>query len=151
VFYSAIGLAGGCVVAGVLSQHLKSRRKAIFIFMLGALLTCAYFLFVPLPDSPDFYRGFYFFLGFIVGYFNIEIALGAEMFGTNLRATAATSIPNFMRFTFVPMSLATDYLKSTVGLIDALLIVGGVVFALGFFALSRLPETYGVDLNYREK
>jgi hypothetical protein len=79
------------------------------------------------------------------------VTVGAEQFGTNLRATAATTVPNMVRGLVIPMTTGYQYLKPSVDVIYAGAIVGLAAFAIGFFSILTIPETHGKDLNYVEK
>ncbi len=76
--------------------------------------------------------------------------MAAEQFGTNLRATVATAVPNFIRFSLVPMNFAVLTLKPNLGLVQATLCVGVVVIVIAILAVRGLKETFGKDLNYVE-
>jgi threonine/homoserine efflux transporter RhtA len=92
------------------------------------------------------------FLGFSVGYWVIFMTIATEQFGTNIRATVTTTVPNFVRGAVVPLSLLFQYLK---GLFDGSLIHAGITvallsLALAFWALSKMQETFSKDLDYLE-
>jgi hypothetical protein len=86
-------------------------------------------------------------LGVSGGFWAVLITMTAEQFGTNIRSTAATSVPNFVRSAVIPLSLVFGTLK-TIGAAPAALALGVLVFALAAFALRKLPETYGRDLDF---
>jgi MFS transporter, putative metabolite:H+ symporter len=96
------------------------------------------------------------FLGFGVGYWAVFVAVSAEQFGTNIRATVATTVPNFIRGSVVPITLAFNFLKSyeisgtPVGVVNSAAIVGTVCILIALWALRGLDETYGKDLDYLE-
>jgi hypothetical protein len=77
--------------------------------------------------------------------------IAAESFGTNLRATAATAVPNFARASVIPMTLGLEAMKPHMPLGDAVMVLMGLCFILPLIALWRLPETFGKPLNYHEK
>jgi hypothetical protein len=85
------------------------------------------------------------------GYWTVFLTMAAENFGTNIRATVATSMPNFVRSMVVPMSLWLNAIRHDFGLINGALIIGAVIFSLGAVALFFIKETYGTDVNYIEK
>ena len=89
-------------------------------------------------------------VGLAQGYWTAFLILAAEQFGTNLRATVSTSVPNLVRATTVPVTLSLQALLPVAGAVRGALLIGAVVFSLALLALRRLPETYGRDLNYRE-
>ncbi|TAH33821.1 MAG: MFS transporter [Alphaproteobacteria bacterium] len=151
ILYSALGLAAGDFIAGCACQWFRSRRKVIGVFMGAAFLLCGYFFLAPHSQTHLFYSVMLFAMGFAAGFFAVVVAIAAEIFGTNLRATAATSIPNFMRATFIAISTSVNYLRVDMGLIPAVTLVGAVTFILGFIAIYVIHESFGCDLNYREE
>ena len=76
-----------------------------------------------------------FWLGLFSGYWAVFITMAAEQFGTNIRATVATTVPNFVRGSVVPITTSFIILKSYYGILNSALIVGGVVFLIAFIAL----------------
>jgi predicted membrane-bound spermidine synthase len=89
-------------------------------------------------------------LGFATGYWAVFVTVAAEQFGTNLRATVATTTPNFVRGSVVLTTLFFQHLTPQLGLINSALVVGGVCVVIAFLALYNLSETYGKDLDYVE-
>lgn len=149
IMWSYLGLSIGDISAGLLSQWLKSRRKAVFVFL--GLTTILIFVYVSLREwsVPAFYA-LCATLGFGAGYWAVFVTIGAEQFGTNIRATVATSVPNFVRGSVVPVTMSFEALSAPLGLIPSALTVGLVVMALAFAALYFVHETYGKDLDYYE-
>jgi hypothetical protein len=90
-------------------------------------------------------------LGTSIGYWAVFVTTASEQFGTNLRSTVTTTVPNFIRGTVVPITLAFEFLRDYTGMIYSALIVGSVCLILAYLALSNLEETFGKDLNYLEK
>jgi hypothetical protein len=92
-----------------------------------------------------------FLLGISQGYWTIFITVASEQFGTNLRATVTTTVPNFVRGSFIGVSFLFGLLRNTqLGMWNAAIIVGVFVIGLAFFALYKLAETYNKDLDYVE-
>lgn len=149
VFYSYFGFALGDVASGVLSQKLKSRRKAVGIFLALTGACILTYLFSRGISDTTFY-GICIALGFASGYWAVFITIGAEQFGTNLRATVATTVPNFVRGMAVPITLSFQSLKGSLGTLNSALAVGSVTLVIGFVALLSLRETYGKDLDFTE-
>jgi MFS transporter, putative metabolite:H+ symporter len=89
-------------------------------------------------------------MGFFSGYWAIFVTVASEQFGTNIRATVTTTVPNFVRGSLVAVSAAFTALKPSQGIIVAAAIVGAGCFALSLLALSGLKETFGKDLDYLE-
>jgi hypothetical protein len=90
-------------------------------------------------------------LGLLQGYWTVYLCTMAEQFGSNLRATVTTLVPNLARAAAVPVMLATQALVPLAGLVGATLIVGLLVHAAALAALATLAETYGRDLDYVER
>jgi hypothetical protein len=149
VFYFYIGLISGDFVSGLGSQLLRSRRLVVGVFLgIVSLAMGAFFALRGLEPT-----GFYTIaigLGFGSGYWAVLVTVGAEQFGTNLRATAATSIPNFVRGAAVPLTLLFNALREPWGVIPSGIAVGALSVVLAVGALVGLHETFGKDLDYIE-
>jgi hypothetical protein len=145
------GLVIGDVGSGFLSQWMGSRRKALALFLAMTLTGILAYLFLRGLSPAQFYV-LCFFNGIAYGYWAVFVTVSSEQFGTNLRATVTTSVPNFVRWSVSPMSLAFLWLAKTQGLgvVTAALMVGLPVVALGFWALAGLEETHGRDLDFLE-
>lgn len=149
VFYCYIGLAFGDMFSGVLSQILKSRRKSVAVSLTLLSLFALLFSFVH-RDSLTFYYFVCSLLGVGAGYWAMFVQMGAEQFGTNIRATAATSIPNLVRGLTIPMTAGFHALIPALGVTGAGLAVMGTTLALAFSSLLTLRETFATDLDYLE-
>lgn len=149
ILFTYAGLTAGDLSSGLVSQALRSRTKAVgiflFMFVVGTLI---YFL-VDGMTSYQFY-GLCLFLGFSVGYWAMFVTIAAEQFGTNIRATAATTIPNFVRGSVVPMTLLVQFLRPHLGLSIAAASCGVLVIAMAAFSLRKLPDTFSKDLDFLE-
>ncbi|MCB0530124.1 MAG: MFS transporter [Saprospiraceae bacterium] len=146
------GLILGDIASGLLSQYLRSRLKVMWIFLTLDTLAVAYYLAGGFSTPASFYFA-HFLLGISVGFWVIFVTIGAEQFGTNLRATVATSVPNFARGMLVPIGASFKWLKSPAGtgdIVTAAWIVGAVCIAIAFAALAGMKETFHEDLNYVE-
>lgn len=145
-----ITLAFGGAVIGLLSQKWKSRRRAVFFFLLLLSVFTLVYVFVPYGDSTALYYFMCALLGFGIGYWAMFVQMGAEQFGTNIRATAATSIPNFVRALTIPMTASFHFLIPALGVSSAGLSVIAISIAVAFAALFLLKETFSTDLDYIE-
>ncbi len=144
-----MGCSIGGVAAGMLSQKLRSRKRALAIFLgLTALAIVVYFTLGGL--SQDGFYAIALFGGTATGYWAVFVSTGAELFGTNLRATAATTIPNFVRGSLVPVALVFSALKTSIGLVEAAIVVGVGTMALAVTGLFMIHETFGIDLDFHE-
>lgn len=149
VMYSYIGLALGDLSSGLLSQLFKSRKKVVLLFLVLLLGFVALYLGQNAPTASMVYM-LCLALGFAAGYWAIFVTIAAEQFGTNLRATATTSVPNFVRGSVVPLTLIFSPLKATYGMTPAAWIVGALALGIAFLGLSQLDETFTKDLDYLE-
>lgn len=150
VMFSYIGLAAGDMVSGITSQIIRSRKKTVFVFILLTLAFVIVYLYWPFKSEVGFYVGC-FLLGFGVGYWALFVTIAAEQFGTNLRSTVATTVPNFIRGTVIPLTIAFKYMRESIGILEGALVVGIVTILIAFWALRLIDETFGRDLNFIEK
>jgi MFS family permease len=149
VLFCYIGAALGCFFIGVLSQKLQSRRKSIAVSL--GLLIAALLLFVTFRAATlDTYYALCGLLGFGSGYWAMFVQVGAEQFGTNIRSTAATTVPNVVRGLAIPITAAFSLLKPGLGVTDAGLAVMAALFALAFLGLAAMRETFHADLDFIE-
>jgi putative MFS transporter len=150
VMFCYIGLVVGDMFSGLLSQFLRSRKKSVAIFLcMTAGFTCLY-MWGPHTSLEVFYS-LCLLLGIGVGYWAMFVQMGAEQFGTNIRATAATSIPNMVRGSVIFSTFLFSALKPALGVTNAGLSVVGLLIVLAFIALSTLKETFHEDLDYLER
>ncbi len=145
--YAALML--GDVLAGLLSHHFQSRRSIIGWFLLITAVAL-YILLHQTHMTPAIYYSFAALMGIGIGYWVNLITLSAEQFGTNLRATASTSIPNFARATLLPLNLFLAYVKEDFGIIAAVAFCGAIAFGVALYALAYIEETFHKDLNYND-
>lgn len=150
VMFCYLGLVFGDLSSGLLSQALKSRKKVVLLYMLLTIAGIALY-FLQGARSPEFFYGVCLVLGFAVGYWAIFVTVAAEQFGTNLRATVATTVPNFVRGMVVPITLLFQLFRQIFGLQAGALAVGAICAAAGFLALVSLEETFHKDLDYYEE
>jgi len=150
VMFSYLGLAAGDITSGSLSQIIRSRKKVVAIFILLTLAFVILYLYTPIRTAEFFYVTC-FALGFGIGYWALFVTIAAEQFGTNLRSTVATSVPNFIRGTVIPLTLAFKFLRDEVGIIQGALWIGLITIVIAFVALQIIDETYGRDLNFEEQ
>jgi putative MFS transporter len=146
------GLVFGDIASGMLSQYLKSRIKVVYTYLFLSMITISAYFFLHNLSLFAFYAVCSI-LGFSVGYWVIFMTIATEQFGTNLRATVTTTVPNFVRGSVVPLSLLLLYLK---GLFHGSLVNAGItvaVLSLGvaFWALRNMQETFHKDLDYLEE
>jgi MFS transporter, putative metabolite:H+ symporter len=149
VMYSYIGLAVGDLLSGVSSQLVGSRKKILKLFLLISMAFIVGYLFLPIKTTGFFYFAC-FCLGVGAGFWALFVTVAAEQFGTNLRSTTATTVPNFIRGTVIPLTLAFSALRGQWGIIYSALFIGILTIIIAFIALQLIDETYGRDLNFEE-
>ncbi len=150
IMYSYAALAVGDVLIGLLSQLLKSRRKALLIFY-GFTAIAMYLFFNQYNGTAERMYLHCALLGFGVGFWAIFVTMAAEQFGTNLRATAATTVPNVVRGTLPLLMLLFKGLQPTFSYMEAAMITGAVTMAISVVAALLTEETFGKDLNFVEE
>ncbi|MDR6564565.1 MULTISPECIES: MFS transporter [unclassified Arcicella] len=150
IMFCYVGLAIGDLSSGVISQVLQSRKKAVTILLILSLICSIVFLYAGISTASGLYT-LCVCMGFSVGYWAMFVTIGAEQFGTNLRATAATTVPNMVRGTVIGMTLLYANLKGGIGVFHAAAIVGIICFTLAFYSILTIPETHGKDLDYLEE
>jgi len=152
VMFAYIGIAIGDLVIGYVSQYFKSRKKALLLFY--SLNTFAMVLFFSaFNNNDDRMYAICGLLGFSTGYWAIFNTMAAEQFGTNLRATAATTIPNMVRGALPLINfLFLDILQKQLGwtIIQSGILTGLIVMAVTVIAFVYTEETYHKDLDYLE-
>ena len=155
VAFAYLCITFGGFASGFFSQQLRSRKKVIFAFILFTLAAMAAYFLAHGVSAATFYL-IILFLGFGVGYWTVFVTVAAEQFGTNIRATVTTTVPNFVRGSVVPLTLSFNYLKSyeiggaPLGVVTSAAIVGTICIVIALWAAQGLDETYGKDLDYIE-
>jgi MFS transporter, putative metabolite:H+ symporter len=149
IMYAYVGIAIGDVLIGLISQGLKSRKKALFLFY-GLTIVFMIMYFMQNGGSADQMYWICAGLGFATGFWAIFVTMAAEQFGTNLRATAATTVPNMVRGALPLIILLFKWLRTTTDYITAAMITGAIVMCITIVAAWFSKETFGKDLNFIE-
>ena len=150
IMWTYLGVAVGDVISGTLSQILKSRKRSVIVFLIFLSLTVAAYL-LSRGLHVNLLYVLMFLLGVGTGYWAVFITIAAELFGTNLRATVATTSPNFVRGSVAIITPAFQLLREDYGMINSAAIIGVIVITLAFISIITLEETYGKDLDFVEK
>jgi MFS transporter, putative metabolite:H+ symporter len=145
--YVAISVAD--FLAGIVSQLLKSRKKALYIYYV-IMITGVLLYFNQYNGSSTGMIIICMIIGFGTGFWALFVTIAAEQFGTNLRATATTTTPNMVRGSLVLVAILFEYLQKHASFIASGAITGVIVITIGCFALYKTKETYGKDLNFLE-
>jgi MFS family permease len=148
ILFCYAGLAVGDLASGALSQRMRSRRRAVFVFLVATVVGVLAYFIAGARSLHAFYACCAF-VGIGSGYWAVFMTSASEQFGTNLRATATTTAPNFVRSATVPLTLSFAALKNgRLGVAGSALAVGVPCLVLAFVSLASLPETYGKDLDF---
>lgn len=150
VLLGAFGFAAGDLASSLLSQLLRSRRKAILAFLVLTIAAVAVYLEWG-GRSPTLFYGLYLVLGFTRGYWAVLLTATCELFGTNLRTTATTLTPTLNRGMTVLCTLLFQGLLPRLGPLMACAVILGTSLALALAAGAGLPETFGRDLDFLER
>ena len=146
VSYSAIAV--GDVAIGLLSQKLQSRKQAMHVFYLITMIGMVVFFTASTTLQLYISTGI---MGFGTGFWAVFVTIGAENFGTNLRATAATSIPNMVRGSLNGITALFLALNAKFTYINAGIVTAVAVMLITYWAISGLQETFGRDLDFYEE
>jgi len=163
IMWCYVGLASGDLASGFISHYFHSRKKAVALLMAFSGVFSIVYLFAGVQSSTMLYT-LCLLMGFGIGYWAMFVTIGAEQFGTNLRATAATTVPNMVRGMVILMTTLFAGFKTgsldvfgwftltvpQLGVIGAGTLVGLLSYALGFYSTLTVPETHGKDLDFVE-
>jgi MFS family permease len=145
--YAAISI--GDILAGFVSQWMKSRKKALYVYYAITALSIVWFFNLRGSDVATLYIVCAL-MGFGTGFWAIFVTMAAEQFGTNIRATVATTVPNMVRGSLTLVSLLFTQLQRGVDYVTAGWITGIVVMLIGIVSVVLAEETFHKDLNYLE-
>lgn len=150
IMWGYIGVSAGDIFSGILSHWLKSRKKSILWMMTFTLISVAWILSGTIHSSAMYYAMCCWF-GFGTGYWAMFVTIGAEQFGTNIRSTAATTIPNMVRGTVILMTFGFEnFMEAGLSTLVSAGIVGFISFAIGIYSTWSISETHGKDLDFVE-
>ncbi len=150
IMFAYGGLVIGDISSGLVSQWLQSRKRAVGGFLAATVLFVILYL-SSRNQAPSYYYGVCLLLGTAVGYWAMFVTIAAEQFGTNLRATVTTTVPNFVRGAVVLITSSFKFLSDDYGRIVAAGMVGAVCCGLAAIALWRLEESFHRDLDFLEQ
>ena len=147
VMFAYAAISVGDILAGFVSQWMKSRKKALYVYYAITALSIVWFFNLQGSDATTLYIVSAL-LGFGTGFWAIFVTMAAEQFGTNIRATVATTVPNMVRGSLTLVSLLFTQLQKGVDYVKAGWITGIVVMIIGIIAVLLAEETFHKDLNY---
>lgn len=152
IMYAYAAIAVGDILIGFISQYFKSRKKALYLFYFFAIISGIYFFSGNIKNDAAMYAACAA-LGFSTGFWAIFVTMGAEQFGTNLRATAATTIPNMVRGSLPLINLMfVNWFQKANGwdIVKSAIYTGVIVMVITLIAAYFTEETFHKDLNYVE-
>jgi len=150
IMYTYTGIAVGDIFAGLLAQITRSRKRTMFVFHVLSILSILIFLSSKGLSSERF-LWLCTFLGFSVGYWATFVTIASEQFGTNIRATVTTTVPNFVRGALIPITFLYEFFVKQFNIITAAYILTILLSVLALFSLSQLRESFGKNLDYVEE
>ncbi len=151
VMFHYIGASTGALITGIISQKLRSRKKALILALTGLVIMLIWLFLATGVNNVMFYT-ILLLLGIPNGYWSVFVTMASEQFGTNMRATVTTTAPNFVRGTIVVVTTLFNYLKTgSLGFIGAATIIGVMVISLAFYATINSEETFDKELDYLEQ
>lgn len=149
IMWAYIGISIGDFASGFISHTLHSRKKAILYMMLFTIVGIVLMLYSGKMTENQYY--FYCaWLGLGTGYWAMFVTVASEQFGTNIRSTATTTVPNMVRGLLPLMLLGFDFFKKSQSVITSATIIGLIAFILGIYATLTISETHNKDLNFTE-
>ncbi len=153
IMYFYMATSVGDFLSAYWSQAWKSRKKVLLLYLILTTLITPIYLFAIDGASVIAFYGVCALLGFAAGYWAVFVTTASEQFGTNLRATVTTTVPNMVRGSLALLTLLLSYFKDSVGIshINSTMLVGVIAIAVAYLSLFGLKETYAKDLNYLEK
>jgi predicted MFS family arabinose efflux permease len=147
--WTYIGLSVGDLLSGFLSQWAQSRKKVIYGYLVVSAICGLTFLFTK-NQSENFYYTLTFLMGASTGYWGLFVMNTTEQFGTNLRSTASSTIPNFVRATIIPISLSFKYLSEDIGVVLSASLVGTFCFFIAFVGNILIKDGFNRNLDYQQ-
>lgn len=149
IMWAYLGISIGDFASGFISQALHSRKKAI-LYMLAFTLVGVVLLLSGGATTENSYYFFCAWLGLGTGYWAMFVTVAAEQFGTNIRSTVTSTVPNMVRGLLAVMLIGFDYFKADYGVIVSAIIIGIIAFGLSIYATRTISETHQKDLDFVE-
>jgi hypothetical protein len=139
----------GDLSSGFISQWFKNRKRVMFLYLIFGLGLTIMYRYLDSISPTQFYV-ISFLLGISAGYWILFTTMSAEQFGTNIRGTVTTTVPNFVRGSLVPMNILFLTLKEDLSILDAAMFTGILVYVIALFAWQGMEDTFHKELNYHE-
>jgi len=148
-FYITLSLAD--IVANYMSQKLRSRKKVLYFFNIMCFVSISLFCFYPPSNAFQYHFIYTPLLGFSIGYWALLVTTTSESFGSNLRATATTVVPNIVRSLFIPIAATFLYFETLFSSVISATLIGLICCSIGIIGTYFLKETFGKDLDFVEE
>jgi MFS family permease len=149
IMWAYVGISVGDFASGFISHALHSRKKAILYMMLFTIIGVALLLFSG-EKSENMYYFYCAWLGLGTGYWAMFVTVAAEQFGTNVRSTATTTVPNMVRGLLPVMLIGFDFFKLSNSVILSATFIGIIAFGLGIYATVTISETHNKEMDFVE-
>ena len=149
VIYFYIGASIGNIIASILAQLTKSRKLTMLIFLVLNAISVLVFLNARGITNQQFIL-LSLIIGITGGYLATLVIIATEQFGTNIRATVTTTVPNLVRGMLIPINAVFSLLLIRFNMIRSGVILMVILTAIALFALSQLKESFSNDLDYLE-
>lgn len=149
IMFAYLGLSVGDLISGLLSQFLKSRKKVVMGYLFTTIIISITYLYVK-DVSYVFFYFMCFMVGAATGYWALFVTIASEQFGTNIRSTVTTTVPNFVRGAVVPITLGFKSLELSIGATNGAIVIGVICISLAMIATMSIKETFAKDLDYME-
>lgn len=150
VMYAYLGLSAGDLLSGLLSQWWRSRKKVVLLYLILTMVLVLLYLFTTSGQSAEYFYMICFCIGIATGYWALFVSIASEQFGTNIRSTVTTTVPNFVRGAVIPITAGFKLFEAYLGSVNSALIMGVICVGLAMYALKGLDETFAKDLDYIE-
>ncbi len=157
IMFTYIGISAGDIIAGIFAQITRSRRLTVLIFLLLSIISIICYL-NSAGLTQEKFNWLCLFMGISVGYWATFVTIASEQFGTNIRSTVTTTVPNFVRGALIPITIGFEFFvryftshghKADSSIKSAYLMMF-ILIGISLFALSQLKESFGKDLDYVE-
>jgi putative MFS transporter len=150
ILYTYFGIAAGDLFAGLMAQITRSRKITMMLFHILSLVSAFVYLQSTNINEQQFVW-LCLFMGFSCGYWATFVTIASEQFGTNIRATVTTTVPNFVRGALIPITFIFEKLVTKYGIISSGRIMMVALVVVAFFSINQLKESFDKDLDYMEE
>ncbi|MCC6768207.1 MAG: MFS transporter, partial [Bacteroidia bacterium] len=150
VMYAYLGLSAGDLLSGLLSQIWKSRKKVVVTYLIFCVIMIFMYFFTTAGKSVAYFYWICFLIGVSTGFWALFVTMAAEQFGTNIRSTVTTTVPNFVRGALIPITWAFKLLEQPLGTTGSAITVGLACILLALLSVLYSHETFAKDLEYVE-